>query len=154
MKRTDITELFPDASKEQIDKIMDLAGADVNAAKSELQGLKDQIESMKKNMDSVNSAKTAKKQAEEEIARLQAEIDSLNRNNEIRGIREKVSGEKKIPISLLTGETEEACAQQADAILSFANSLGYPKVPDGGEPHTPPNLSSGEKFAKWMEGIL
>ena len=154
MKRTDISELFPDATKEQIDKIMDLAGADVNAAKSELPGLKDQIESMKKSMDSVNSAKTAKKQADEEIARLQAEIDSLNRANEIRGIRDKVSGEKNIPVSLLTGETEEACAQQADAILSFAKSVGYPAVPDGGEPHTPPTSSTRDLFASWMEGSL
>ena len=154
MKRTDITELFPDATKEQVDRIMDLAGADVNAAKSELQGLKDQIESMKKNMDSVNSAKTAKKQADEEIARLQAEIYGLNKANEIRTLREKVSGEKNIPVSLLTEETEEACAKQADAILSFAKSQGYPTVPDGGEPRTPPSSSTRDLFASWMEGSL
>ena len=154
MKRTDISELFPDATKEQIDKIMDLAGADVNAAKSELQGLKDQIEAMKKNLDSVNSAKTAKKQADEEIARLQAEIDGLNKANEIRALREKVSGEKKIPVSLLTGETEEACAKQADAILDFAKSQSYPTVPDGGEPHTPPAASTRDIFAKFVADSL
>ena len=32
MKRTDITELFPDATKEQIDKLLDLNGADIAKA--------------------------------------------------------------------------------------------------------------------------
>ena len=35
MKRTDITELFPEASKEDIDKLMSINGVDVNAAKAE-----------------------------------------------------------------------------------------------------------------------
>ena len=37
MKRTDITQLFPEAPKETIDKLMDLNGADVNAVKAEVE---------------------------------------------------------------------------------------------------------------------
>ena len=44
MKRTDITQLFPEAPKETIDKLMDLNGADVNAAKAEVENLKAQAE--------------------------------------------------------------------------------------------------------------
>ena len=43
MKRTDITELFPDAPKETIDKIMSLNGADINAAKAEMDTLRQQL---------------------------------------------------------------------------------------------------------------
>ena len=40
MKRTDITELFPDATAEQIDKLMDLNGQDINKAKGELDAIR------------------------------------------------------------------------------------------------------------------
>ena len=43
MKRTDITELFPDAPKETVDKIMSLNGADINAAKAEMDTLRQQL---------------------------------------------------------------------------------------------------------------
>lgn len=33
MKRTDITELFPEATKEQVNAILNLNGADINSAK-------------------------------------------------------------------------------------------------------------------------
>ena len=43
MKRTDITDLFPDASKEAIDKLMGINGADINAAKAELEALRTEL---------------------------------------------------------------------------------------------------------------
>ena len=36
MKRADITALFPEATKDQIDQILNLNGADINAAKGGL----------------------------------------------------------------------------------------------------------------------
>ena len=137
MKRTDISNLFPEATKEQIDKLMDLNGADVNAAKGELQGLKDQIEALKLSQDGAAASASELQSARDELAQ------------KIRGIREKVSGEKNVPATLLTGETETACAKQADAILSFAKSIGYPSVPDGGEPSTRPATSTRDLFAQW-----
>ena len=43
MKRTDITELFPDATAEQVDKLMGLNGADINKAKGELDTIRGQL---------------------------------------------------------------------------------------------------------------
>lgn len=154
MKRTDITELFPEASKEQIDRIMGLNGADVNAAKEELQGLKDQIEAMKQSQEGAAASQAGLQAANDEISQLKRELEGMKNAEKIRGIREKVSGEKKVPMHLLTGETEAACAKQADAILSFAKSVGYPVVPDGGEPSTPPASSTRDRFAKWAENNL
>ena len=47
MKRTDITELFPEASKEAIDKLMAINGADVNSAKGNLGTLTAELEAAK-----------------------------------------------------------------------------------------------------------
>ena len=154
MKRADITELFPDASKEQIDKIMSLNGADVTAAKADLQSLKDQIEALKKAQDGAAASAAGLQAANDEIAQLKAQLEGMQKAETIRGIREKVSGEKKVPMNLLTGETEEACTKQADDILNYAKSLGSFTVPDGGEPNTFPAASTRDQFTKWAEKIL
>lgn len=129
MKRSDITDLFPDAPKETIDKLMDLNGADVNAAKGELESLKQQLAAAKNNASSDEL-----KKAQQQITELQTELQGMKAAETVRLTREKVAGEKKVPVHLLTGETEEACAKQADGILAFAQSHGYPDVRDDGEP--------------------
>ena len=146
MKRADITELFPDASKEAIDKIMDLNGADVNAAKAE-------VEELKKHLAAAVSGEDLKK-AQQQITQLQTELDGMKNAEAIRLTREKVAGEKKVPAHLLTEETEEACAAQADAILAFAQPGGYPVLRDGGDPHNAPALRTREKFAAWAKDNL
>ena len=100
MKRTDITEIFPEATKEQIDKLMGINGADINSAKAEVEALRQQV--------TATSGKA----------------------------------------SLLSGETEEVCAKQADEILAFAQPK-YPSVKDSGEVSNPPTNSTRDKFAAW-----
>ena len=142
MKRTDITELFPEATKEQIDKLMGINGADINAAKSELENMRQQLTDQ--------SGKDLKK-AQDQIASLTSELNSMKAAETIRLTREKVASEKKIPVKLLTGETEEDCVKQADEILAFA-SPNYPVIKDGGEPHgTPRGASTRDQFADWAK---
>ena len=43
MKRTDITDLFPEATKEQIDKLMDINGADITKLRGDLETLRVQL---------------------------------------------------------------------------------------------------------------
>lgn len=154
MKRTDITELFPEATKEQIDRLMDLNGADLNAARSDVQSLKDQIEALKTAQDGAAASAAGLQAANDEIAQLKTQLDGMRNAEKIRGIREKVSGEKKVPVHLLTADTEAACVKQADAILSFAQSQSYPNLPDGGEPSTPPSNATRDKFAAWAKENL
>ena len=146
MKRTDIIELFPDAPKEAIDKLMGIYGADVNAAKSEVEDLRRQLSEQK------NSPELQK--AQEQMTKLQTELDSMKNAEALRLMREKVSGEKKVPIHLLTGETEEACAKQADDILAFSQGTGYPVIRDGGEIHNPPKIQTRDMFATWAKENL
>ena len=56
----------------------------------------------------------------------------MNRANAVRAVRDKVSAATAVPAGLLSGESEEDCTAQAQAILEFAKP-GYPSVRDGGE---------------------
>lgn len=152
MKRTDITELFPDATAEQIDKLMSLNGQDINKAKGELDTIKGQLTEAQEEISKLKQS--ADPEAAARANALQAELDGLKKAETIRTIRAKVSSEHKVPAELLTGETEEACAEQAKAILAFANPSGYPDIRDGGEIHRTPNSSTRDKFAEWAKEIL
>lgn len=150
MKRTDITDLFPDAPKETIDKIMSLNGADVNAAKAEMDTLRQQLA----DAQSHASAGEELQKAQQQIEQLSKELSGMKAAETIRLTREKVAGEKKVPAHLLTGETEEACAKQADEILAFAQPSGYPHFRDGGEPQRNAKRSTRDKFADWAKDNL
>ncbi len=146
MKRTDITDLWPEAPKEAIDKLMALNGADVNASKAEIEDLKQKLAA------AANSDELQK--AQQQAAQLQQELDAMKAAETIRLTREKVAGEKKVPAHLLTGETEEACAKQADEILAFAQPSSYPQIRDGGDPRNPPAPTTRQKFADWAKDNL
>lgn len=146
MKRTDITDLWPEAPKEAIDKLMAINGADVNASKAEIEDLKQKLAA------AANSDELQK--AQQQAAQLQQELDAMKAAETIRLTREKVAGEKKVPAHLLTGETEEACAKQADEILAFAQPSGYPQIRDGGDPRNPPAPTTRQKFADWAKDNL
>ena len=96
------------------------------------------------------ASKTELQKATDKADKLQKELDGLKRDQAIRAIRAKVAGEKGIPEALLTADTEEACAEQADAILAFANPSGYPNVRDGGEVKANGKKTTAEMFADWL----
>ena len=156
MKRTDITELFPEATAEQVNKLMDLNGQDINKAKGELETVKEQLTAAQAEIDKIKAGANpdALEEATARANALQTELDSMKRAEELRTMRAKVSGEHNVPADLLTGETEEACAEQAKAILAFARPSGYPAIRDGGETHTPPSKQTRDKFADWAKENL
>ena len=157
MKRTDISDIFPDATKEQIDKLMGINGADINSAKGDLDGLKSQLAEAQNKITQLQQGSGQSDQlaaANKAIEELQAEPKGMKDAESLRQIRDKVAADKKVPASLLTGETEEACAAQADSILAFANSNWYPTVQDGGEAHHDPTPQARDKFAAWAKDNL
>ncbi len=84
------------------------------------------------------ASKSELQKANEKADELQKQLDALQRDNTIRETRQKVATELGIPASLLNADTEEACREQAQAILDFAGTKPkYPNVKDGGESHTP-----------------
>ena len=148
MKRTDITALFPEATKEQIDKLMDLNGEDINKAKGDLETVRGQLATAQTEIQSLKAqpgADAAK------VTALQQELDALKAANTLRDLREKVSKETGVPASLLTGENEEACKAQAEAIKAYAKPSGYPSIPDGGDVGQPGKAGeTRDLFADFM----
>lgn len=104
-------------------------------------------------LDEIEEAnKSELDKAHERVSTLEAELNGLKKQAEIRAIREKVAKESGIPaesMSLLTGETEEACLEQAKAILSIAVPGNYPHIPDAGEIQTTNKASARDAFKEW-----
>lgn len=101
-------------------------------------------------MEEANKSELQK--ANERALALEAELNNLKSANEIREIREKVSTETNVPSSLLTGNTEEECKAQAEAIKAYANPT-YPTLRDGGEVQITTKPSAKEDFKEWMRAI-
>ena len=101
------------------------------------------------------AAKSDLQKALDKAAKLQSELDGLKKSNAARDARDKVSAETGVPASLLTGETEEACKAQADAILKWrGDKPKYPTTADGGETNTSSGGKTRDQFAEWAEAAL
>ena len=104
------------------------------------------------------ASKSELQKALEKADSLQSELDAMKKADSVRSIREKVAEETKVPVTLLTAETEEECKSQAEAILAFKQPDKYPSVKDGGEAKgagaTAGTGSNREKFAEWAEQSL
>ena len=100
------------------------------------------------------ASKTELQKATERAEKLEKELNSLKKAEEVRAIRAKVAKEEGIPEHLLTGDTEEACIEQAKAINAYANPNGYPVLKDGGEVQNVVKGSTQQQFAEWAKQAL
>lgn len=101
------------------------------------------------------AAKTDLQKAQEEVARLQAEVANVRKQKEIRDMREEVSKETGVPASMLAFDTEEECREQAQMIMDFRkNAPGYPTVRDGGEANTVNKGTAKQQFEEWAKVAL
>ena len=148
MKRTDITTIFPEATKEQIDQLLDLNGADIAKAKGEadkakgdLDTYRADLETAQKRIQELEKAGNDLQAAKERATALETELNGLKDANRIRDIRAAVAKETGVPMELLTADSEDACKAQAKGIQNYAKSGNYPDVRDGGE--TPPPTPTG-----------
>ncbi len=146
MQRSEISNIFPEATKEQMEAIMALYGSSTTELRGQLETANAELETLRAAPDHAAELATANNT----IQSLQTELDGMKKANGIRQMRDKVAADKKVPANLLTGETEDACKAQADAILAFANP-GYPAVPDGGEATGNKGSSTREQFESWAK---
>lgn len=100
------------------------------------------------------NSKSELQKATEKANELQIKLDTIEKANEVRTIREKISEETGVPVSLLSGSTEEECKIQAEGILKFAKPDGYPVVKDGGEVTTIHGKNAADQFADWFNASL
>lgn len=111
----------------------------------------EELEAKAQKFDEIEEkSKTELQKAQEERDAFKAELEGMKKANSVRELREKVAKEKNIPANLLTGETEEECTAQADAILSFAMPNVYPAVKDGGEVRKTSKKDTASQFADWF----
>ena len=116
-------------------------------------------EAYKEKAEKYDAAEEAQKselqKATEKASALEAELNTLRKAAEVRTIRDKVANETGVPASLLTGDTEEACTKQANAILSFAQPTHptYPSVRDAGEITKKSNGTAQEMFSEWFKNV-
>lgn len=105
-------------------------------------------------------SKSDLQKAEDKAAKLEEELNSMKKADEIRKIKSDVAQKTGIPEELLIGETEEACEEQAKAIKDFvdkkieeARANGYPHLRDSGETHGAKS-STSQQFADWFKNQL
>ena len=116
----------------------------------------EQLKEKATKLDEIEEAsKTELQKATERAEKLESELTQMSRAEEIRQIRENVATATGVPASLLNGETEEACKEQAEAIMSFKqSSTSYPTVKDGGEIQSTIKGSTRQQFAEWANDAL
>lgn len=148
MKREDILKFFPEATDEQVSSLLNLHGGEISTVRGQLKTANETIESLKKGPTAEDLQKE-KTRADD----LQKELDKFKASDALRLLREKVAGTKKIPVNLLTADTEETLNAQADAILAFANPGSYPDVKDGGEPIGDGNSNANAAWASLASQI-
>ena len=138
--QSELDAIISDRLKREREKYVDYESLKEKAAKL------DEIE---------EASKTELQKATERAAQLESELTQLRRDAEIRQIREKVAAETGVPATLMSGETEEACVEQAKAIMEFkANMIGYPSVKDAGEVTKEIKGSTRQQFANWASEAL
>jgi chromosome segregation ATPase len=148
MKRTDITGLFPDATAEQVNALMDINGADINSAKAGLGDLQTQLATANATIEQLRADAANVEELTNRATSLETELNALKASNALRDMRDKVSKNTGVPVSLLTAETEQECMEQASGIMNFARPANYPSVRDGGE-QTSVKSSTRQQFADW-----
>ena len=122
---------------------------------SEMMAKLNEYEGKAKKYDELEEAnKTELQKATERAEKLEAELASMKKAETIREVRSKVATETGVPANLLTGETEEDCKAQANAIMSFAKPVGYPSVKDGGEIQNVAKPSAKQQFAEWANQVF
>lgn len=116
----------------------------------------EQLKEKATKLDEIEEAsKTELQKATERAEKLESELTQMRRAEEIRQIRERVATTTGVPATLLNGETEEACTEQANAIMTFKqSSTSYPTVKDGGEIQDTIKGSTRQQFAEWANDAL
>lgn len=103
-----------------------------------------------------NASKSALQREQEKSATLQKQLEALQNADKVRKLKEKISQETGVPITVLRGDSEEDLRSQAQEILKIYSpeKKSYPQVRDGGEAHRLKGASTAEQFADWFTTSL
>ena len=102
------------------------------------------------------ASKSELQKEQEKNASLQKQLEAFQRADTERQLKEKVSQETGVPVSVLRGATEEDLRAQAEEILKIykPETVSYPNVRDGGETPKVKGATTAEQFAEWFNKSL
>ncbi len=126
----------------------------VSRERAKYEGFEELKAKAKKYDEQEEANKSELQKAQERAIELEAKLKKKEHEETVREMKKKVAEESKVPADLLTGETEEACKMQAEAIMSFAKSQGYPVIKDGGESNVTSKKSTRDAFKEWADSNL
>ena len=126
----------------------------VKRERSKYEGFEDFKAKAQKFDEQEEANKTELQKAQERAEELEAKLKKKEHEETIRQMKKQVAEEFKVPADLLTGETEDDCRTQAQAIMSFATSQGYPTVNDGGESNPVNKKATRDQFAEYVSQLF
>ena len=145
------TEQAPETKTFTQDELNTIVAERLERERKKFEGF-DDFKAKAARLDELEAAsKTELQKATEKAEKLEKELSTLKNAEKVRGVRSEVAKETGVPAELLTGETKEACQEQAKAILAFAKPGGYPSLKDGGEVQHVGKPTTGQQFADWMQ---
>lgn len=175
MKREQIKGILPGIADEQLQQVMDLHGADIEAHKQSIATLTAERDAARAHLADANTklagydpewqqkAQQARQQADQKVKALQAQYAAGNAAAALRftsaAARRAFMADleaKNLPLqedgSLLGFDDFVSSYKKADP-AAFVQD-GYPNVKDGGDPASKPAGSAREQFAAWFEQAI
>lgn len=172
MKREEVKGILPDITDEQLTKIMDLHGIDIERQKQTITTLTTERDAARTQLSDANKkledydpdwktkSTEAENKAKEQVIALQSEFAA---KSAVDGIKFSSESAKK---AFLTELKAQNLSLQDGKLLGFDDFLanykksdpeaflsGYPNVKDGGEPNNKPGGSVRDQFATWFEQV-
>ena len=172
MKREEVKAIFPDITDEQLTKIMDLHGADIERQKQTITTLTTERDAARTQLGEANKklegydpewkskAEKAENDAKAQVAALQGDFAA---QSAVSGVRFSSESAKK---AFLADLKAKKLSLQDGKLLGFDDFLadykktdpsafasGYPNVKDGGDPNNKPGGSPRDQFAEWFNQV-
>lgn len=139
MKREEVRELFPEASDEQIDAILNKAGSEINGLRTQLKDAEDQLAATKTSLESSQADAAGYKSRLEEA---QKQIEAGMSAEDLIAQREKAAEEREREFVLKSN------ALDAKAILVGAGCFSDEEVEELVERVTTDDAEATKKFAQ------
>ena len=97
MKRTDIKNLFPDATEEQISALLGINGTDINHARQGSDDLRTQLNTANQELETLRGNQESLTTAQNRVSELEAELNGLKAAQTLNELRGKVSKATGVP---------------------------------------------------------
>lgn len=101
------------------------------------------------------AAKSDLQKAQEQAEQYKAQAEAFQREIATRDARAKVAAETGVPVTLLTGDTEDACKKQAESLLAWhGEKPKYPTLNDAGETAKVSGGKTRDQFKDWFDNTI